>query len=198
MYNEDTLSVIGGTIMKRYMRGLVAIITSLAFMGGVASAQTGCEGATITNTGPGSTNEITCVDSSTVHVVCSNDIYVVTDNSQSSGSGDADNSGNTTGGSSITGNATNENGTTVEIGASCAPAAAVTPPAPTPTPTSPQPVTGFGGRGAGAPEVVAVAALPNTSSNPILDVALVSAISLAVALVLSRLGILAYRQSALR
>jgi hypothetical protein len=203
LYNEDTLSVTGGTIMKRYMRGLVAIITSLAFMGGVASAQapsTCADGeATITNTGPGSTNEITCVDSTKVHVTCSNNIYVVNNSDQIAGSGDATNGGNTTGGSSITGNAINENGTTVEIGASCAPAAVVTtPPAPTPTPTSPQPVTGFGGRGAGAPEVVAVAALPNTSSNPILDVALVSAISLAVALVLSRLGILAYRQSALR
>ena len=180
--------------MKRYMRGLVAIITSLAFMGGVASAQTGCEGATITNTGPGSTNEIICVDSTKVHVTCSNNIYVVNNSEQVAGSGDANNSGNTTGGSSITGNATNENGTTVEIGASCAPAAVTTPP----TPTSPQPVTGFGGRGAGAPEAVAVAALPNTSSNPILDVALVSAISLAVMLALSRLGIHAYRQSALR
>lgn len=184
--------------MKRYMRGLVAIITSLAFMGGIAGAQAGCEGATITNTGPGSENVVTCVDSSTVHVTCTNDVYVVTDSSQSSGSGNADNSGNTTGGNSITGNATNENGATVQIGASCAPAAVTTTPTPTPTPTSPQPVTGFGGRGAGAPEAQAVAALPNTNSNPILDIALVSAISLAAALILSRLGVLAYRRSILR
>ena len=68
--------------MKRYMRGFVAVVTSLAFMGGVANAQQACEGATITNTGPGSTNEVKCVDSRDIKVTCVNDVYVVNNISQ--------------------------------------------------------------------------------------------------------------------
>ncbi|MNH58529.1 hypothetical protein D3C85_1066560 [compost metagenome] len=176
------------------MRGFVAVVTSLAFMGGVANAQQACEGATITNTGPGSTNEVTCVDSREVTVTCVNDIYVVNNNSQTGGSGDADNSGNTTGGSSISGNATNENGATVQIGAACAAQpAAVTPETPTPS----QPV---GGMGAGAPTEAAkvIAALPNTSGGSLLDSILIGSASLAGLLVASRLGMTAYRRATLR
>lgn len=179
------------------MRGFVAVITSLAFMGGVASAQESpaCDGAlVITNTGPGSTNVVKCIDSREVTVTCSNNIYVVNDNSQTSGSGNADNSGNTTGGSSVTGNATNENGTTVQIGAACAAQpTAVTPEAPTPS----QPV---GGMGAGAPvaPVTTIAALPNTGSNTLLDSALIGGASLATLLVAARLGATAYRRLALK
>lgn len=184
--------------MKRYMRGFVAAITSLAFMGGVASAQTPttcADGeATITNTGPGSVNEIECVDSREITVTCSNNIYVVNDNSQTGSSGNANNSGNTTGGNSISGSATNENGATVQIGASCAAEqpAAVTPEAPTPS----QPV---GGMGAGAPvPVTAIAALPNTSNNTLLDNVLIGSAGLASLLIASRLGTAAYRRLALK
>lgn len=191
--------------MKRYMRGFVAVVTSLAFMGGVANAQQACEGATIINTGPGSTNEVTCVDSRDIKVTCVNDVYVVNNNSQTGGSGDADNSGNTTGGGSVSGNATNENGTTVQIGASCATQpAAVTPEAPTPTPG--QPVGGMGagqpvgGMGAGAPAEAAktVAALPDTGDNTMIDSVLIGGTSLATLLIASRLGAIAYRHLALR
>ncbi len=182
--------------MKRYMRGFVAVVASLAFMGGVASAETtpSCDGAlVITNTGPGSTNVVECVDSREITVTCSNNIYVVNENSQTGSTGDADNSGNTTGGGSVTGNATNENGATVEIGATCATQpAAVTPEAPTPS----QPV---GGMGAGAPvPVTTIAALPNTSSSALLDNVLIGSVSLASLLIASRLGIIAYRRLALR
>lgn len=186
--------------MKRYMRGFVAVIASLVFIGGVASAQetppVTCEDgqATITNTGPDSLNTIECVSSTDVHVTCSNNIYVVNNNSQTGSSGNANNSGNTTGGSSITGSATNENGTTVQIGATCAAQpAAVTPETPAPS----QPV---GGLGAGAPAEAAktVAALPNTSSNALLDNALIGGTSLATLFIASRLGMAAYRRLALK
>ena len=189
--------------MKRYMRGFVAVVTSLAFMGGVANAQQACEGATITNTGPGSTNEVKCVDSRDIKVTCVNDVYVVNNNSQTGGSGDADNSGNTTGGGSISGNATNENGTTVQIGASCATQpAAVTPENPAPG----QPVGGMGagqpvgGMGAGAPleATKTVAALPNTGNNILLDSVVIGGTSLAALLIASRLGAIAYSRLALR
>jgi hypothetical protein len=180
------------------MRGFVAVITSLAFIGGVANAQTPttcADGqATIINTGPGSVNEVECVDSREIKVTCVNDIYVVNNNSQTGGSGDADNSGNTTGGGSISGDATNENGTTVEIGASCAAQpAAVTPENPTPS----QPV---GGMGAGAPAEAAqtITTLPNTGSNVILDSVLIGGTSLGALLIASRLGTIAYRRLALK
>jgi hypothetical protein len=180
------------------MRGFVAVITSLAFMGSVANADDSCTGA-IVNSGPGSENSITCVDSTKVHVTCSNNIYVVNNSEQIAESGDATNGGNTTGGGSISGNATNENGATVEIGASCAgQPAAVTPENPTPS----QPVGGMGagGMGAGAPTEAtqAITTLPNTGSNVILDSVLIGGTSLGALLIASRLGAVAYRRLALR
>lgn len=194
--------------MKRYMRGFVAIVATLSLMSGVAGAQEvpeDCSGAiVISNTGPDSTNEVKCVSATDIKVVCKNNIYVVNDNSQTAGSGDATTGGNTTGGNAISGNATNENGATVRIGASCGeqPAAVVTPEAPKPgmgsvTPTSQQPA---GGAGAITPTQapVAVTTLPNTSSNPALDGALIAGSSLTGLLIASQLGIAAYRRFALR
>jgi hypothetical protein len=196
--------------MKRFTQGFVALIATLTFMGGVAGAQeaSACEGATITNTGPGSVNEIKCVESNKVHVSCVNNIYVVNDNSQNAGSGNATTGGNTTGGSAITGNATNENGTTVQIGASCGSQPVVTTPeVPTPsnpvTPTTTVAPQEVGGRGAGiapAPfqEAVTVATLPNTSSNPVLDTAVTAGASLTGLLIASQVGMAVYRRFALR
>lgn len=193
--------------MKRYVRGFVAIIATLAFTGGVAHAQdtTSCSGATISHTGPGSENIIECVKASDIRVSCVNGIYVVNDNSQSAGSGNATTGGNTTGGNAVTGNATNENNTTVQIGASCvAQPAVTTPEAPKPAaPVAPQQVGGMGaGAGVAAPAprqaATAVATLPNTSNNPALDNALVAGTGLTGLLIASQLGIAAYRRLALR
>ena len=196
--------------MKRYMRGFAAIVATLALMGGVANAQEVPEDcsddADISHTGNGSTNIIKCESTNDIKVVCKNNIYVVADNDQTAGSGNATTGGNTTGGDAVSGNATNENGTTVQIGASCGEQpAVVTPEAPEPgrgnlvTPTSqqPQPV---GGGGAVAPSQapVAVTTLPNTSSNPVLDSALVAGSGLTGLLIASQLGIAAYRRFALR
>ena len=196
--------------MKRYVRGFVAMVATVALMGGTAQAQETppCDGAlVINNTGAGSVNTIKCVDATEVKVVCKNNVYVVTESSQAAHSGNATSSGNTTGGSAITGNATNENDTTVQIGAACAAQpAVVTPEAPKPpTPTAPQQVGGMGaGAGAGAAAPVprqaatAVTTLPNTSSNPALDNALAASTGLTGLLIASQLGIAAYRRFALR
>lgn len=200
--------------MKRFMQGFAALITTLTFMGGVAGAQEAspCSGATITNTGPGSTNKIKCVESNKVRVSCVNNVYVVNDNSQTAGSGNATTGGNTTGGNAISGNATNENGTTVQIGASCgAQPVVTTPEAPTPsnpvTPTTTVTPQQAGGRGAvtaptAAPvplqQAATVATLPNTSSNPILDNALTAGASLTGLLIASQAGMAVYRRFALR
>lgn len=187
--------------MKRFMRGIVAVIIAAGVMGGPAYAQDACDGAlVISNTGPGSTNEIKCVDSNTVRVTCTNDVYVVNNNSQTSESGDATNSSNTTGGSSITGNATNENGTTVQIGASCAAAPVVTTPEDKPNQPTP------GGMGAGqvagvsteaAPGAQQVALLPNTTGNSIVKTIVTSIAALIGTVAMSRLAVVLYRRIAL-
>jgi hypothetical protein len=186
--------------MKRYMRGFVAFIISLGFMGGVASAQTAdCQGAlVISNTGPGSTNVAECVDVSKVNVVCNNNVYVVNGTVQTSTSGGAIGSGNTTASQTVTGNAINQNGTTVQIGTACA--APTTAPTPTTTPPAASsnvtPATGLGGSGAVSPSSATAAVLPNTASNPVADIAIASVVTLAGLLATSRLAITAYRRVA--
>lgn len=194
--------------MKRYMRGLVATIASLALMSGVASAEseqpTTCANgeATITSTGEGSVNMVTCVDSKEIHVTCDNNIYVVNDSSQTANSGDASNSGSTDSGSSISGSATNENGATVEIGTSCVIPSVTNPESPTPEQPVVSPINGLGmGMGEGAPAAEAtqtIASLPNTSSNTVLDSLLVGGSGLIALLIASRLSTATYRHFALR
>lgn len=131
--------------MKRVIQFLSSILLVVGISAGLASAETTT--CTISNTGQGSVNVCSTSTEESVEVTCENNIYVVTDNSQTSSSGGANNSGNTNGGSAITGNATNENNQVVKIGSSCGTAATTT--ASTTTPT--------GGKGAGAetPQVTA-------------------------------------------
>lgn len=198
--------------MKRYLRGFVAIIATLALTSSVAYATDPemCSEADISHTGPGSVNKVECEIATDIRVKCVNNVYVVTDNSQTANSGNATSGGNTTGGGATSGNAVNENGTTVRIGASCGTPAVVTPEAPTPpkpgggmgavTPASQQPTQPAGGAGAVAPSqsMGAIATLPNTSSNPVLDSALLAGTGLTGMLVTSWLGTAAYRRFLLR
>ena len=176
--------------MNLYMRGLTAITVSLGIMfGGAVDAGAVCAGATITNTGPGSQNEITCVDSSTVSVACINNINVVTNNDQTGTSGDA------SGSNVITGNATNENGAVVTIGASCE-AQPVIPAATTPTPVVP-PTEKSSPAGTTAPKQQ-IAVLPNTASTSFVKNALIATLALSALFVASRIAITVYRRIALR
>lgn len=187
--------------MKRFMRGIVAVIIAAGIMGGPAYAQQACDGAlVISNTGPGSTNEVECVDSNTIRVICTNDVYVVNNNSQTSESGDATNSSNTTGGSSITGNATNENGTTVQIGASCVAAPVVTTPEDKPNQPTPGMGAGRGGNVLGAettPSAQQVALLPTTAGNSIVETIVTGIAALIGTIAMSRLAVVLYRRIAL-
>lgn len=186
--------------MKRFMRGIVAVIIAAGIMGGPAYAQQACDGAlVISDTGPGSTNEIKCVDSSTVRVTCTNDVYVVNNNSQTSESGDATNSNNTTGGSSITGSATNENGTTVQIGASCVAAPVVTTSEEKPNQPTPGKGAGLvaGVNTAAAPSTQQVALLPNTAGNSIVETIITGIATLIGIIAASRLAIVLHRRIAL-
>jgi hypothetical protein len=176
--------------MKKYVRGFLATIVSVCYLSSAAvgAQSSGCAGATITNTGPNSTNTITCVDSSTVSVTCVNNVFTVTNNSQTSNTGGANNSGNTTGGGSITGNATNSNGQTVQIGASCD--------VPSTTTTTTTPSTGLGE--VEGTSTTKVAALPYTAKSSIATWVVAVAAGLAGLVGLSRLAVLAYRHSLLK
>jgi hypothetical protein len=194
--------------MNKIAQSFLAAIISVGFMGGIAGAQSADCSGTISNTGADSTNIVGCDTSTTVKVTCKNGIYVKNDNTQDSSTGSINNSNNTSTGSTTTGNAINENGTQVKIGASCATAEAAQPVTPTVQPSGGKGSVGGGGGAAGglgatlAPASLAprteVAALPNTASNPIGAIALTGAASLAGILSLSRIAVGGYRRFALK
>lgn len=167
--------------MKKLLRFMTAVIVSTAFVGGMASAAT-CDG-TISVTGPGSNNQISCNEVNNIVVTCENNITVGTINSQTGDSGNADGSNNTTSGTVASGSVVNDNGQNVTIGASCGEAASL---------TSETPGQGGGG-GGGAGEAVPEE-LPNTSSVDIAPLA-IGAFIVSVALAaLSRLAHVTYRR----
>jgi hypothetical protein len=168
-------------------------------MAGVASAATVTCG-NISNTGPGSTNSITCVDENNKQVICNNDLKVSESNDQTSSSGSAFTTDNTGAGGATSGDSQANNNVTVTLGASCAPvttASVTTPTTPTTTPTP-----AVGGKGAAPVATPQPAAkpvsLPETGSNTAQKVALDSVVALGSTLVAVQLALLAYRRLALR
>ncbi len=181
--------------MRRLLSTLATVVLGVGLSSGVAAASTVTCG--ITNTGPGSNNTVTCVDSNNVQVTCTNNVVVANSSSQSSSSGSASTSGNTSGGSSSSGNASNSNTVTVNLGASCAPVASGT-------------AAAAGGKGGtlafttlaaaspGTSAASGVAALPETGSNTALDTALIGVAVLGGSMVASRLSLMAYRRHTLK
>jgi hypothetical protein len=117
--------------MKRILQSLAVSLLTIGMTGGIAAAATVTCGGSISNTGPGSTNTVSCVDTENNSVSCDNNIVISNDNEQSASSGSAFTTDNTSAGGSTSGSAENSNSTVVAVGASCAPVetAAVTPPA---------------------------------------------------------------------
>jgi hypothetical protein len=103
--------------MKKFIQILTTAIISTAFIGSFASAAS-CDG-TITVTGPGSNNTITCNDDTNITVSCVNNVTVGNINNQTGSSGSASSGSNTSGGNVATGTVVNDNGNNVTIGASC-------------------------------------------------------------------------------
>lgn len=177
--------------MKKLSQVLTAIVLSAGFVGNVAGAQAAqCTSIVITNTGPNSNNSGTCTVNTTVAVTCVNNLYVLSQNDQTAVTGQASSLGNTTAGTAITGNATNENGATVQIGAACGDTSTTTPETPA-TPTSNTPAGG-----AGQAEAKKVAALPYTASSSVIVWAGMSIAALLAALVATRIGFAVYRRVA--
>jgi hypothetical protein len=189
--------------MKKISQILMAAVLTVglvSFGGNVANAQVveeeTCESIVISNTGPGSINEGVCVVNIDVEVTCNNNVYVLNENDQEAVTGAAQELGNTTGGTAISGNATNENGTTVQIGAACG--ETTTPETPV-TPTTPEkPVTPSTPTTPAAAPAQKVAALPNTASNQTVAIALIGFVVAALAVIASRIAIAAYRRSTLK
>lgn len=170
--------------MKKLLKVFSAIIVSTAFMGGMASAAT-CNGTiTITNTGPGSNNQVSCTEVNNIVLTCDNNIIVGTVNTQTGTSGNANTGNNTTAGTATSGSVVNENGQNVTIGASCDTL-------PTAAPVTPGKGGGGGGGGAGAamPD-----ALPNTAGIEALPLLIGTIGASIVAVIASRLALAAYRR----
>lgn len=194
--------------MRILTQGLLATIVTVGFMGMPANAETATCDGTISNTGAGSHNEITCKESNKLTVTCKNGIYVLNNNDQTSNSGSVDAGKNTSVGDISTGDATNENGTTVKIGAACGNQTheqVNTPPVVGGLGSTTPPSGGAGSLGGGAGSVVvpsnapaAVAELPNTASNPVAAAVTIGTVGLASLFGLSRLALLGYGRFLMR
>lgn len=183
--------------MKEIAAILVVFAMSLGFTGGTATAQqANCDSIVITNTGPNSNNQGVCVVNTTVSVTCVNNVYVLNQNDQTAVTGQASSLGNTSGGPAITGNAQNENGTNVQIGATCSVPVPPTPPTPTPetpeVPTPPEtPVTP-------AQPTAEVTVLPYTAANATVTWVAIGIAAALTALVTTLGGLAIYRKRALK
>lgn len=177
--------------MKKVTQILVALVVSvgIASTGNTAFAQQApCDNIVIYNTGPGSTNVALCINDTELEVVCNNNVYVLTENSQEAVSGEAESQGSTAGGNAVSGSATNENGTTVQIGTSCgetsAPVTPETPEVPTATPA--------------AVPIEKPSVLPYTATSSFGEVAVIAVITIATAAITARLAVAAYRRATLK
>lgn len=106
--------------MRRLLLAIPTTLIGVGLMAGVANASTVTCSGSISNTGPGSTNTVNCVDTNNVSVSCNNQGVIVENNNQNSTSGSATSGSNTSGGSATSGSSSNSNTVTVQLGASCA------------------------------------------------------------------------------
>src|ERR1700709_2805127 len=98
--------------MKKFIQIITASLVGVGLMAGVAAADSVTCGS-ITNTGPGSTNTISCVDENNKQVTCNNNETIVESNDQNASSGGAFTTGNTTSGNANSGDSSNNNTVTV-------------------------------------------------------------------------------------
>jgi hypothetical protein len=105
--------------MRKLVQILSTAILGASLIAGVASASTATCG--VSDTGPGSTNTVNCVDSNNTTVTCNNKDMIEESSGQSASSGSTSSSSNTTSGNSTSGMSSNSNTDTVSVGASCTP-----------------------------------------------------------------------------
>lgn len=90
-------------------------ITKNIFIKKLIGGQFAHTAASITNTGPGSTNDVITTNTSETNVMNTNDVGVSTSNEQNAVSGPANVSGNTNGGSATSGAAANTSDTSLAL-----------------------------------------------------------------------------------
>lgn len=168
--------------MKKLITSSIATLLSIFALGFASvSAQS------ITNTGPGSNNQVITNNTTSCSSTNTNTIGIVNAGNQTSSSGSASTSGNTTGGNATSGSSSNNNSTSTSVSVNnsgCGTTTSTTPTPNTPGRGADQP--GGGGRGASVQEVASIASLPATGTTPVAEVI---AIGLAVT---SGVGIAAY------
>lgn len=180
------LIILRGEGMRKLVQIISAAILSVAFIGSVAGAQSSapCDGTiTISGTGPGSNNTVTCTNITTVVITCVNNVNIATINTQAGESGTATVTGNGLGGNATSGTAINTNDSRVDASASCA---AVASPSPSVTPVTP-------GSGSATPTAVKPAVLPNTAGASAETIVVASILAAAGIVVASRVAVAAYR-----
>ncbi len=180
--------------MKRLYQFLSTLTLSLMLATvGASAATTDTSACNIFNTGTDSFNKCETNVKNNVTISCTNDIYVVNDNNQSSTTGPALVTDNSTSGSATSGNSTNNNGSAAEIGASCqkiTTAAATSSVAPAAVPAAQQ------AKPSAAPTQTspAVSSLPETGSNAATKDAAYAGIALVSLVAISQLGLIAYKK----
>ncbi len=145
--------------MKKFLKTILATLASCMLFSAAASAQV------ITNTGPGSNNQVVTNNTRSCSSTNTNVVGVTNTSNQTGSSGSANTSGNTTGGSSTSGSVSNNNNTSTSVAVNNSGCGATT--ANTPGTTS-NPQGGGRGAGAGADavngELTSVASLPETGA----------------------------------
>jgi hypothetical protein len=157
-------------------------------VGAVSQGNGACTSIVISNTGANSYNSGVCTVVTNVVATCTNNLYVLDSNTQSAVTGQASQLGNTSGSPAISGSATNQNGTSVQLGASC------TPPQSTTTSTTASTTPTIPAAAPAAPQKAKT--LPFTASNSLLEVTVISIIVVATILASIRLAITAYQRIA--
>ena len=176
--------------MRKLIKTVAVTLVCASLAGGVAAAD-----SNISDTGPGSNNSISTSVDNNSDTNCNNNDDLTTSNLQNAGSGNADVTGNTTGGDAQSGGASNNNNTNVNVNTSCGQLSSSSNPAPQ-----------GGGKGSGkvsgasttaTPVAVANGSLPDTGSNTAATLAVGSVVALGAVLLASRFGVSAYRRMTL-
>jgi hypothetical protein len=120
IHNTTGGSATSGDAMNANSTSVAATVNNAASAGSWAGAGSmmgggGSNSASITETGPDSTNKVEFKDVTKVHVTNNNNVTVSNTNTQSATSGDAKVIGNTTGGNATSGGASNTNTTSTSF-----------------------------------------------------------------------------------
>jgi hypothetical protein len=186
--------------MRKLLRLFAITCVSMGAIVGSAAA------ATISDTGPGSTNEIKNETSNNVDIKCTNHVTVTSNNDQNGSSGAATTENNTNAGSATSGSVNQSNDVSTDVNASCAPTTAAGGQGGVPgggqggVPSTPASAPAGGQGGAGGLVLSAntgIQTLPNTGTNPLVVTGAIAA-GLGSLAAIARIGVTAYGASKVR